>query len=194
MNINNLVEAIIPPYINNPVHWINHFIEFNKIGSDGLSKNQEDIANKLATYKQINVIEECGKGKTAITAMLILWFLSTRAYSKVPVTAPNYTQLHDCVFREIEKWLIVCKLEKLFTMTKGLLRVNYSQDWFCTARSCILQEHCFAGFCANHIMYVADEAEHVQPEALRYLNNVINLEDTYILLVSSGSTYSTRLL
>lgn len=46
-----------------------------------------------------------GTGKSAGTAWAILWFIETRPYCRIPVTAPTGHQLHDILWAELAKWL-----------------------------------------------------------------------------------------
>jgi hypothetical protein len=54
---------------------------------------------------KVSVRSGHGTGKTGCTAGLVLWFLETRDYCKIPCTAPTGHQLRDVLWAELAKWL-----------------------------------------------------------------------------------------
>jgi hypothetical protein len=90
-----------------------------------------------------------GTGKTGSMAGIVLWFLETREYPKIPCTAPTSHQLRDVLWAEIAKWirranqLSVSRgdppllwLGNMFRLTNDrIYDVSASGEWFATART-----------------------------------------------------------
>jgi len=196
-------KEMIEVYKDDPVGWIEKFISFDGLNSNGLTWEQKETANNLVLHRFLSVTDDRGKGKTAIAAMLILWFLSTHYMSKVPATAPNYNLLHDVLFREIAKWLERCAFKDMFKLSRGKLEVVNHKDWFCIARTVNsgvnLNDNVLLGFFADNIMIVVDEAENVPAQIFPHICSGMSKEDNYVLLMASDVsrhehevTYSAR--
>ena len=67
--------------------------------------HQRDILNSVAKYPMTTVRSGHGIGKSAVESWLVIWFLSTRPFPKIPCTAPTQHQLWDILWAEIAKWL-----------------------------------------------------------------------------------------
>jgi len=90
-----------------------------------------------------------GTGKTGSMAGIVLWFMETRDFPKIPCTAPTSHQLRDVLWAEIAKWirranqLSVSRgdpqqlwLGNMFRLTNDrLYDVSSSGEWFATART-----------------------------------------------------------
>ena len=90
-------EAILY-YADNPVDYVEDVIQARP------DAHQRDIMNSVAKYQRTSVRSGHGIGKTAVEAWLVIWFLSTRPYPKIPCTAPTQHQLWDILWAEIAKW------------------------------------------------------------------------------------------
>jgi len=85
---NGLVEAI-DYYYDHPVGFVQDILHAEP------EPEQADFLTALSNPKPIAVKSGHGIGKTAAEAWAILWFLSTRPFSRVPCTAPTAHQLDD---------------------------------------------------------------------------------------------------
>ena len=63
-----------------------------------------------------------GIGKSALTAWIVLWLMSTRPDSRGTVTANTYLQLETKTWAAIQKWLKLCLTAHWFVCMSG---VNY---------------------------------------------------------------------
>ena len=120
-----------------------------------------DSADKaLQTAIQIAVSSGHGIGKTGFVAWIILWFMSTREFPQVVVTANTKTQLTTKTWRELSKWHKLAINRDWFdwTATK-FAHVLYPEVWFAAAIP--WTEHnseAFAGTHEKHVLVVFDEA------------------------------------
>lgn len=67
-------------------------------------KWQDDVFCDIVTDNRITVKSGQGVGKTAITAIILLWFLSCFSYPRIVATAPTKQQLNDVLWSEVAKW------------------------------------------------------------------------------------------
>jgi hypothetical protein len=103
-----------------------------------------------------------GVGKSAVESWLVIWFLCTRPFSKVPCTAPTQHQLFDILWAEINKWLRNNPaLKKAFVWTREKVYMKgYPEEWFAVARTATKPD-ALQGFHADNVLYVIDEASGV---------------------------------
>lgn len=114
-----------------------------------------------------------GPGKTAWLAWIILNFLSTRPYPKIPVTAITKENLRDNLWPEISKWMRrseFCTAAFEWTKERVVAR-EHPEEWFAVARAWSRdadpeqQANTLAGFHAEYLMFIIDEAGGV-PDAV----------------------------
>lgn len=114
-----------------------------------------------------------GIGKSAITAWLVNWIMSTRPHCKGVVTANTAEQLASKTWAEIAKWTKRCITGHWFDVTtgKGAMRIVHKQhpeSWRCDAQTCREENsESFAGLHAasSTPFYIFDEASAV-PDAI----------------------------
>lgn len=114
-----------------------------------------------------------GIGKSAITAWLANWILSTRPHAKGVVTANTSEQLASKTWAEIAKWTKRCITGHWFTVTtgKGAMRMTHNQhpeSWRLDAQTCREENsESFAGLhsASSTPFYIFDEASAV-PDAI----------------------------
>jgi phage terminase large subunit len=180
-------------YADDPVGWINEFISFRGLEHKGLTDQQKEIAESLVKYKFLCIAAGGGIGKSALVAMLIIWFLATHPGARVPTTAPNSAQLHDTLFAEISKWLDRCKIKSMFNLTKGRLNVIGQRDWYCVARTVRRDignlNGTLAGFHSGHILIAVDEAADVPDPVFTALDGALTGKNSYIILISNPISY-----
>jgi hypothetical protein len=114
-----------------------------------------------------------GIGKSAITAWLVNWIMSTRPFCKGTVTANTAEQLASKTWAEIAKWTKRCVTGHWFTVTtgKGAMRMTHNEhpeSWYCNAQTC--REENSEAFAGQHAadstsFYIFDEASAV-PDAI----------------------------
>lgn len=114
-----------------------------------------------------------GIGKSAMTAWLVNWIMSTRPHAKGVVTANTSEQLASKTWAEIAKWIKRCITGHWFTVTtgKGAMRMTHNQhpeSWRVDAQTCREENsESFAGLHAasSTPFYIFDEASAV-PDAI----------------------------
>lgn len=114
-----------------------------------------------------------GIGKSAMTAWLVDWIMSTRPHAKGIVTANTAEQLSSKTWAEIAKWTKKCITGHWFEVTtgKGAMKMYHKQhpdSWQCTAQTCREENaEAFAGLhaAASTPFYIFDEASAI-PDAI----------------------------
>lgn len=135
-------------------------------------------ANGFDGTRAVKAIREAtssghGIGKSAITAWLVNWIMSTRPHCKGAVTANTAEQLASKTWAEIAKWTKRCITGHWFDVTtgKGAMRIVHKQhpeSWRCDAQTCREENsESFAGLHAANStpFYIFDEASAV-PDAI----------------------------
>lgn len=130
--------------------------------------------NKFDGVHAVKAIREAiasghGIGKSAITAWLVDWLMSTRPFCKGTVTATTAPQLEAKTWAEIAKWSKKCITGHWFEVTtgRGNMRMKHKENpesWYCNAQTCREEDsEAFAGqHAANSTsFYLFDEASGV---------------------------------
>ena len=107
-----------------------------------------------------------GIGKSAITAWLILWIMSTRPNAKGVVTANTAEQLRTKTWAELGKWLRLCITRNWFHYSSGrgsmsLVFRDMPETWRVDAQTCREENsEAFAGLhsASSTPFYIFDEA------------------------------------
>ena len=114
----------------------------------------------VRTAIQLAVASGHGIGKTAFVAWLILWFMSTRDFPQVVVTANTGAQLSTKTWRELSKWNKMAINGSWFSWSATkFCHVLYPEVWFAAAIP--WTEHnseAFAGTHEKHVLVIFDEA------------------------------------
>src|SRR6266851_4487124 len=106
-----------------------------------------------------------GIGKSALTAWVVLWLMSTRPDSRGTVTANTYVQLETKTWAAIQKWHKLCLTAPSFVCTTNRLYHRDSKEtWFCSPATC--KEENSEAFAGQHAadassFYIFDEASAV---------------------------------
>lgn len=96
---------------------------------------QGDILMSVAKNQLTSVRSGHGIGKSALQSWLIIWFMCTRPFPKIPCTAPTKHQLHDILWAEVAKWLNpILKTEIEWTQEKLYMKA-YPENWFAVPRT-----------------------------------------------------------
>jgi len=136
-------------------------------GADGPDRWQGDLLRELAGLLadgvspiRMAVSSGHGVGKTALSAWLILWFLSTRDHPQLVVTANTAAQLRNKTWRELAKWHRLASNAHWFewTATRFSLR-QHPETWFAAAVPWSRDRpESFAGTHERHVCVIFDEA------------------------------------
>lgn len=158
---------------SDPVLFARECIDWDKVTkSDGLTPYQDDILNLLIERGRVAVRGPHGLGKTAIQAILVLWFALTRDHAevdwKVATTAGAWRQLTKFLWPEIAKWSKYIVWEKVgrkpfnpFTELNTLqLKLSHGAAFAAASNKPELIE----GVHADEVLYVFDESKAIPAE------------------------------
>ena len=114
-----------------------------------------------------------GIGKSAITAWLVNWIMSTRPYAKGIVTANTADQLAGKTWAEISKWTKKSVTASWWKITSGkgamtMRHIDHPESWLVSAQTCREENaEAFAGLHAadSTAFYIFDEASAI-PDAI----------------------------
>lgn len=148
-------EAILY-YADHPVEFVQDIIRVTP------DQEQEKILRSVAENPMTSVRSGHGVGKSAVEAWVLIWFMLTRPFPKIPCTAPTQHQLFDILWSEVSKWIRnnpVLGKELVWTKERVYMK-KYPEEWFATARTASKPD-ALQGFHADHLLYIIDEASGV---------------------------------
>jgi hypothetical protein len=172
----------------------------------------KDVANFKPDYWQDKALEEfveyrfvawsagSGVGKTALLAITILFFLSTRPFPRVPCTAPSKHQLYNVLWAEISKWVRKSNhLEKFFKWSKTRVekRGKHASEWFAvatTGRTSSKEKTAavegLQGFHEGNILFVVDESSGVPDQVMVAVEGSLTTGGAHAILASNPTRTS----
>ena len=156
------------------------------------TRQQVQLLSSFTKHRRHTVRSGHGTGKDACASWLILWFMTTRPYSKVVCTAPTNRQLADILWSELSKWLrrsifrdeIILQQDKMF-------HTHSPKEWWCRAVSPSVkaskeeQAETLAGFHGDHLLIVADEASGIPDPVFIPLEGAMTQRDNLVLLIGN---------
>lgn len=157
-------------------------------------KNQELILKSLSNNKRRKAIKSGhGVGKTALLSWIIIWFMFTRPYCRIPCTAPTQAQLFDILWAEINKWINKMPDKRLsslleVTSTHVYNRLN-PETWFAVAKTSNKPEN-MQGFHAEEILFVIDEASGVKSEIFEVISGALSTEGAMCIMTGNPTQIS----
>ena len=178
-----LVQAI-DYYYDKPVEFAEDLLGFIA------DPQQAIVMNSVAQNRLTSVRAGHGVGKSALTANIVIWFLTTRPFPKIPCTAPKESQLFDILWAEISKWLRDSPLDGIIQLTQTRLYMDgYKEEWFAVPRTSNQPEN-LAGFHADDMLYVVDEASGVPDENFEVIMGALSGEDNKMLCIGNPTKTS----
>lgn len=163
----------IAAYFDDPLGFVFYAFPWGESGplitEGGPDRWQQDVLREIGEAMEkgatindalrIAVASGHGIGKTALIAWLILWFVSTREFPQVVVTANTQTQLLTKTWRELAKWhrMMVNAHWFEWTATK-FYHKHYPDTWFASAIPWSERNaEAFAGTHEKYVMIIYDE-------------------------------------
>jgi len=140
--------------------------------------------------KNIAIRSGHGTGKTRTIAAIIKWFMDTRPFPRVIVTAPTQHQLYDIAWSELSKvhsgsvTRDSCEWKKTSFYNK-----KYPETWFAVARTSRDPEG-MQGFHAEHLLFIVDEASGVSQEILEAIEGSQTQDNCTIVLLGNPTKIS----
>lgn len=143
-------------------------IEFLTDWGEAIRTNNFDGVKPVEAYRCATSSGH-GIGKSALTAWLILYIMSTRPFCKGVVTANTSEQLRTKTWGELGKWKKRCITGHWFEYNNGkgnmnLYHVDHQEGWRCDGQTCREENsESFAGLHAasSSPFYIFDEASAV---------------------------------
>lgn len=125
-------------------------------------------------------------GKSTVQSWCTLWRLFTHPYSKVICTAPTARQLYDVLWSELAKWIKRSPLlSELFEWQKTKITFKAAPaEWFAAARTAARPEN-LAGFHADNLLFVIDEASGVADEIFETVLGSLTGKENKLLICSN---------
>ena len=158
---------------------------------------QAKAMRNFMEYRFLAISTGTGTGKTALAAILILFFLTNRPFPKVACTAPAAGQLHGALWPEVAKWQKKSALlTAMFKWTQyKVSHKKHPENWFAIARTARLQAkkdttEAMQGLHEEHIMTLCDEASGVPDQVMSALDGAITTPGAYALLISNPTRRS----
>ena len=174
------IDLLVNRYYDNPLLFIKEM--FNATPEDEQIKILESVRkNRMTAVKSGH-----GVGKTTTLAWVILWFMFTRPYPKIPCTAPTMHQLRDILWSEISKWhakssVLLHYFE--WTVERVVLKTK-EEKWFAVARTATKPD-AMQGFHADSLLFVMDEASGINDVIFEPILGALTGEETKLVMVGN---------
>lgn len=152
---------------------------------------QYEVMKDLVEHTHVSVRSGQGVGKTALEAVICLWFLTVYPFPKVVATAPTRQQLHDILWAEIAKWQTRSPLlEELLKWTKTKIYMRkHEERWFATARTATKPEN-MQGFHEDHMLFIVDEASGVADDIMEAILGTLSGENNKLFMCGNPTKTS----
>lgn len=180
-----LEEEAILYYADHPVEFVEDVIQAKP------DEKQAEVLRSVAKNTMTSVRSGHGVGKSTVEAWVIIWFMVTRPFPKIPCTAPTQHQLFDILWAEVSKWRRNNKaLEKELIWTKEKLYMNgYPEEWFAVARTASKPD-ALQGFHAEHLLYIIDEASGVDDKIFEPVLGALSTPGARLLMCGNPTQLS----
>lgn len=177
-------EAILY-YSNHPVEFVEDIVGATP------DKEQSKILRSVKENHMTSVRSGHGVGKSAVEAWIVIWFICTHPFTKIPCTAPTQHQLFDILWAEISKWIRnskVLKNELIWTKEKLYMK-GYPEEWFAVARTAS-QPDALQGFHAEYLLYIIDEASGVDDSIFEPVLGALSTPGARLLMCGNPTQLS----
>jgi phage terminase large subunit len=191
--------------INKLTEWKNSPLQFVKecIKAEPTEQQIEFLAN-IQKEKRISIRSGHGTGKDCSAAWVAIWFLVTRPYAKVVVTAPTNRQLRDIFLAEISKWMRQSLVADEFRILKdSVIQKDAGKEWWLRLISPSVratkdeQAETLAGLHGDHLLIICDESSGIPDPTFIPLEGALTQPDNKVVLIgnmtrNSGYFYDTH--
>jgi hypothetical protein len=176
-------------YWDDPAGWVRDCIDWRE--GEGPSDYQNDVMTRIPTKRRVSVRGPHGIGKSAMAALIVLWFADTRDGLdwKVPTTASAWRQLTKYLWPEIHKWVRRIKWDVLgrlpYVKGKELLdlslKLNTGEAFAVASDNSELIE----GAHADHMLYLFDESKAIVVDTWDAAEGAFSTGDCYFFSIST---------
>lgn len=184
-------------YRDDPVAFVHDC--FNWDEGESLTPYQAEICAALSAHRRVCVRGPHGLGKSALAALLILWFALTRDGRedwKIPTTASAWRQLAKFLWPEVHKWARKLKWSALgrgpFCERTELLALSLklkTGEAFALASD---KPALIEGAHAKSLLYVFDESKAIMADTWDSAEGAFSTGDCYFLSISTPGEPSGR--
>lgn len=177
-------EAILY-YADHPVEFVEDIIEAIP------DAEQAKILRSVAANPMTTVRSGHGVGKSAVEAWVVIWFICTHPFPKIPCTAPTQHQLFDILWAEVSKWIRNNKAlqnELVWTKEKLYMR-GYPEEWFAVARTASKPD-ALQGFHTEYLLYIIDEASGVDDKIFEPVLGALSTPGARLLMCGNPTQLS----
>ena len=156
------------------------------------SRQQIELLTAITKEKRITIRSGHGTGKDASASWIAIWFLTTRPFAKIAVTAPTNRQLRDIFLAEISKWLRKSIAGDEFVIRKDAIQhKEYPKEWWLRLISPSVsatkeeQAETLAGLHGDHLLIICDEASGIADPTYVPLEGALTQPDNKVLLIGN---------
>ena len=175
------------------VEWKNSPLQFVTDCIQAVPSSQQvELLQSMGKEKRVTVRSGHGVGKDCTAAWIALWFLVTRPYAKVVVTAPTNRQLRDIFLAEISKWLRQSIVADEFIVRKDSIQHKEApkEYWLRLISPSVRatkeeQAETLAGLHGDHLLIIIDEASGVPDPTFIPLEGAMTQPDNKVLLIGN---------
>jgi phage terminase large subunit len=183
-NVVATLVDLIDLYWDDPVAFAQDMCEFFP------DEDQAAVMMDVAKESKVSVRSGQGVGKTALEAVLVIWFLCCRPNPRVVATAPTMQQLYDVLWAEIAKWLNASKVKNLLKWTKTKVYMVGREDrWFATAKTATKPEN-MQGYHEEYMLFLVDEASGVADPIMEAILGTLTGDENKLLMCSNPTRTS----
>jgi phage terminase large subunit len=140
---------------------------------------------------RISIVSGHGIGKSALLAILILWFLWVHPMSQVACTSPSKEQMYDVLWKELSKWLqrMPEGMAANYIWEASHIRMREApQVWFARAKTSSKENtEALAGVHADWVLMAVDEASGVEEPIFETMEGALTSGNVLVFLISNGT-------
>ena len=184
MDLDEIFGLLLEQYADDPVAFMNDML--------GVEPDdwQCEVATAVANNPRVSVRSGQGVGKTALTAWVVLWYLTCRPFSKVICTAPTKQQLYDVLWAECAKWIDKCLMKKLLIWSKTKICVIGDEErWWATAKTASKPEN-MQGYHEDYMLFICDEASGISDPIIEAILGTLSGYENKILMLGNPTRTS----
>lgn len=186
MQLNQSVLQKLAEWRNSPLQYVTECIKATP------TEQQIEFLTNVNKEKRVTVRSGHGTGKDCAVAWIAQWFMATRPYAKVVVTAPTNRQLRDVFLAEFSKWLRQSLVADEFVVRKdSVLFKDAPKEWWIRLISPSVrstkeeQAETLAGLHADHLLIIVDESSGVPDPVFIPLEGAMTQEDNKVILIGN---------
>lgn len=140
---------------------------------------------------RISIVSGHGIGKSALMAMLILWFLFVHPDCQIACTSPGKEQMYDVLWKELKKWIdkMPQEMADMYEWESAHVRMKESPEtWFARAKTSSKENtEALAGVHADWVLIAVDEASGVEEPIFETMEGALTSGNILVFLISNGT-------